>query len=467
MYEVFATVHTKSPTESSDNTISLILFVLLCYGIIFLAEALREASDFQIKEIPFMKQKQVNIHDLIMNVCAELERIGYQKYYVWGHLYVAMTTIEKYHTMNNQLYYNSKLTAEIVADMHKRFQNGEISGCRRSVFVKAAKYLDEYFANKRITFGRDTYVPKPVLCNDFQDVLCAFMKSRDFYSTTERGFEWAIRKYLLFLQDRGYSNIADISISDVKDFITGIGKAYSVATLRDIQCYVRQFHEFLHNQNFCALDCTGILSVRISKHHKEKDYITDKELSDTLAQIDTSTSLGKRNMAIILLAVSTGLRAKDISYLKLSDIDWENGEIHIIQSKTGGEVFLPLTVDAGKAIQDYILNARPQTNHSEIFISAVTPFRPIAAVSIRTMFAKYLNKAGITRVPFDGKTFHGLRRRMGHNLLCSGHSIHTIAQILGHKAVDSTHSYLSLDCDNLKMCSLDFSNIPVGGDSNV
>ena len=414
-----------------------------------------------------MKQKQISIHDLIMNVCCELEKIGYQKYYVWGHLYVAMKTIEKHHTINNQQNYNSKLTAEIVTDTHERFKSGEISGCRRSVFVKAAKYLDEYFENKQITLGRNTYVPKPILCNGFQDVLCVFMKSREFYSTTGRDFEWAIRKYLLFLQDRGYYDIADISISDVKDFITGIGKAYSVATLRDIQCYVRQFHEFLHNQGICTLDCTGLLSVRITKQHKEKDYITDKELSDTLAQIDTSTSLGKRNMAIILLAASTGLRAKDISYLKLSDIDWGNGEIHIVQSKTGGKVFLPLTVDAGKAIQEYILNARPQTNHPEIFISAVTPFRPIAAVSIRSMFDKYLRKAGITRVPFDGKTFHGLRRRMGHNLLCSGHSIHTIAQILGHKSVDSTNSYLSLDCDNLKMCSLDFVNIPVGGDSNA
>lgn len=414
-----------------------------------------------------MKQKQMDIHDLIMNVCFELEKIGYQKYYVWGHLYVAMTTIERHHTLNNQQYYDSKLTAEIVAATHDRFKDGEISGCRRSVLVKAAKYLDEYFEHNRITFGRDTYSSKPVLCNNFQDILCMFMNSRDFYSTTGRDFEWAIRKYLLFLQSRGYSNIADISISDVKAFIIGIGKSYSAATLRDIQCYVRQFHEFLRNQNICTLNCTGLLSVRVPIHHKEKEYITDKELSDALAQIDTNTALGKRNMAIILLAASTGLRAKDISYLKLSDIHWENGEIHLVQSKTGGEVFLPLTVDAGKAIQEYILHARPQSNHPEIFLSAVTPIRPIAAVSIRTMFAKYLKKAGITRVPFDGKTFHGLRRRMGHNLLCSGHSIHTIAQILGHKSVDSANSYLSLDCTNLKICSLDFSNIPVGGDSNA
>lgn len=74
---------------------------------------------------------------------------------------------------------------------------------------------------------------------------------------------------------------------------------------------------------------------------------------------------------------------------------------------------------------------------------------PMASVSVRTMFDKYLRQAGISRSPFDGKTFHGLRRRMGHNLLSAGCSINTIAQILGHQNTASTEKYLSLDYDRL------------------
>lgn len=289
------------------------------------------------------------------------------------------------------------------------------------------------------------------------------MNSRDFHSTTARDFEWAIRKYLLFLQNREYSDISSVSVSDVKDFVVEIATSYSVATLIDIQCYVRQFHTFLGKCGITVPECMGLLSCHVQRPHKEKDCITDEELNSVLAQIDLTTDLGKRNLAIILLGASTGLRAVDIAKLKLSNIDWERGEIHLIQSKTGGDICLPLMADAGRAIQEYILDVRPKVNDSEIFISAVAPFRPIASVSIRSMFAKYLSKAGIIRSPFDGKTFHGLRRRMGHNLLGADIPVTTIAQILGHKSISSTDRYLSLERDHLKLCALDFSNISVGG----
>lgn len=88
---------------------------------------------------------------------------------------------------------------------------------------------------------------------------------------------------------------------------------------------------------------------------------------------------------------------------------------------------------------------------------------PMASVSVRTMFDKYLRQAGISRSPFDGKTFHGLRRHIGHNLLSAGCSINTIAQILGHQNTASTEKYLSLDYDRLKLCALDFKHINVRG----
>lgn len=251
--------------------------------------------------------------------------------------------------------------------------------------------------------------------------------------------------------------------SGMCNLCTQIATTLSSSSLRDIQCYIRQFYSFLQEQNVKVPDCFNLLSYRVPLQHKVKDYITNDELDKILAQIDTNTALGKRNMAIILLAASTGLRSADIVRLKLSSIDWEQGKIYLVQSKTNGDVHLPLTADAGNAIKSYILSGRQASNHSEIFLSSVAPFMPMASVSVRTMFDKYLRKAGISRSPFDGKTFHGLRRRMGHNLLNSGCSINTIAQILGHRNTASTEKYLSLDYDRLKLCALDFKHIKVVG----
>ena len=77
------------------------------------------------------------------------------------------------------------------------------------------------------------------------------------------------------------------------------------------------------------------------------------------------------------------------------------------------------------------------------------------------LFDRYCKKAGIERKPFDGKGFHGLRRRLGKNLLVSGSSVAVVSQVLGHQNTETAKHYLSLDSENLKECALDFSGIPV------
>lgn len=83
------------------------------------------------------------------------------------------------------------------------------------------------------------------------------------------------------------------------------------------------------------------------------------------------------------------------------------------------------------------------------------------AVSIGCMFQQYQRKAGIYRHAFDGKGFHGLRRRLAKKLLVTGTPLTTITQILGHDDPKSARQYLSLDTHNLKECALDFKGIPL------
>lgn len=194
-------------------------------------------------------------------------------------------------------------------------------------------------------------------------------------------------------------------------------------------------------------------------------YVTDEELEKILRVIDTETERGKRDYAIILLAATTGLRACDIIRLKLTDVDWRRGEITIVQDKTENKVYLPVLNDVGVALQDYILHARPSIPVPELFLTSRGIRGAIVdAMAIGDMFRNYEAKACVARQPFDGKGFHGLRRRLAKKLIVSGTSTATIAQILGHTEVQSTEKYLSLDTDNLRECALDFSGIPLKGE---
>lgn len=140
----------------------------------------------------------------------------------------------------------------------------------------------------------------------------------------------------------------------------------------------------------------------------------------SIAVIDTESDMGKRDRAIILTAATTGLRACDIIRLKLSDIDWRKSEIRLCQKKTGRTVYVPLVKEAEAALQDYILNAPPASDCPDVFLRAVAPKTAIAnAVCIGSMFQQYQKKDGITRHAFDGKGFHGLRRRLAKKRISS------------------------------------------------
>ena len=66
-----------------------------------------------------------------------------------------------------------------------------------------------------------------------------------------------------------------------------------------------------------------------------------------------------RDAAITLLALSTGLRACDITDLRLSDIDWRGQVISIVQQKTGSPLTVPLTALLVARLAEYVLDERP------------------------------------------------------------------------------------------------------------
>ena len=172
--------------------------------------------------------------------------------------------------------------------------------------------------------------------------------------------------------------------------------------------------------------------------------------------IDRRTATGKRAYAVMLLGTVLGLRACDIINLKRADIDWVNGELRILQSKTGRTVVLPLTKDVGEALEDYILNARPDSNAPQIFLRLSGAFAPLkCAVTIGDIYRNCCIAAGLP----VSKKFHTLRRSLGTSMLGSGSPVTMVAQVLGQSDADSTKKYIAGDYEHMKMCALSFDEI--------
>jgi len=226
---------------------------------------------------------------------------------------------------------------------------------------------------------------------------------------------------------------------------------------------LRTFLDYLRSHSIVSKDFQPMLNKPAQRKKRVLPCFSHEEVEAILGQIDTNTKQGKRDYAILFLASHTGLRSIDIVNLRLSDLDWRNSSIHIVQRKTSRPLVLPLEIDTGNAIAKYILEARPESTSEFIFLRTFAPYTKLEDCGTTdSILGKYLNGAGILRQPGDGRSFHALRRSMGTWMLESGVPLITISQVLGHKEQDSTKQYLSMDHVRLASCALDFQDIPLG-----
>lgn len=167
-----------------------------------------------------------------------------------------------------------------------------------------------------------------------------------------------------------------------------------------------------------------------------------------------------RNKAITILAMNTGLRAVDICTLRLQDIGWEQGVIHIEQQKTRRSHDIPLTEAIGNALVNYLLNERLPSNLDFVFFRTVAPHGPLMSHSgIRNGLCNVVNDSDIEakgRIYGTRITRHSTASRMLRN----GVPLPVISEDLGHGNKNSVMIYITTDDAKLAECTLP---LPRGG----
>ena len=174
-------------------------------------------------------------------------------------------------------------------------------------------------------------------------------------------------------------------------------------------------------------------------------YIQPEEINLVIDACDDSTIIGSRDKAIILFLARIGLRACDVSGLKLDDIDWKNGTVLVI-GKNRQETKLPLSQDVGDALLDYLL-VRPTVSNRFMFITATAPWVGITASGVSAVAVRAIRRADIGAPSYGSHVF---RHSAATALLRQGCSLETIGIVLRHASVETTAHYAKVDMDLLK-----------------
>lgn len=222
---------------------------------------------------------------------------------------------------------------------------------------------------------------------------------------------------------------------------------------------IRNFLSYLYSLGKTRKD----LSLVVPRHNYKKQaklpsVYTREEVSIILGSIDRSTGTGKRDYAIIMLAVRLGLRASDISGLEFEHLLWSQNTISFQQRKTKETIRLPLTSDVGEALIDYIKYARPISKDTFVFLEKIYPHHPIHSKRVSKTADRIILGSGV-KVGDRKHGSHALRHTMASMLLEKQVSLPVISSILGHSGIQTSMCYLRIDIETLRQCAVEVPEI--------
>ena len=261
------------------------------------------------------------------------------------------------------------------------------------------------------------------------------------YLSEERGLAAStITNYVsvarLFLAQ--HFDVLDVlTVRHVLDFVAEQCRRYHPAYLT---VGLRAFLRYGHRQNLMpgslAEAVPAVASWRLSSLPQP---VESTQVRALLERCDRSTAFGRRDFAILTMLVRLGLRAGEVATLRLCDIDWRGGELEISGKGTRTDR-LPLPVDVGQAVADWLTNGRPECDHANVFSGLRAPRRALSSGAVSTVVRSASQRAGLT-----GVHAHRLRHSAATEMLRAGSNLREVGQILRHHKLSTTALYAKVD----------------------
>lgn len=177
------------------------------------------------------------------------------------------------------------------------------------------------------------------------------------------------------------------------------------------------------------------------------DQITRRRF---LCCFDRATPIGRRDYAIALCFTELALRANEVAALTLDDVNWRASTVRLRQTKQRRERLLPLPSRSARALAAYLQRGRPAVEHRAVFVSHWAPRgRPLSTDGVRNVIARAFARCGI-----EATGPHILRRSWATLAHQRGAGLKLIADILGHRSLETTAPYAQVHFEELRQAAL-------------
>lgn len=252
-----------------------------------------------------------------------------------------------------------------------------------------------------------------------------------------------VRAFLL--RQFGHRSVAidQIKPSDIARFIALSSEGFKPASAQVIVCAVRsylRYRAFLgdHTEPLIAA-APSVAQWRLATVPKA---LSTDNVERVLNAFDRTTAIGRRDYAIVRCLADLGLRASEVANLQIDDVNWRAGTLTIKGTKGQRVQMLPLPIQTGEAIVDYLRDGRPPTRLRTLFVRHRGPVdRPVSGGVVGSAIRRASGRCNLE--PRIGT--HILRHTAACRMLQAGASMKDIADVLRHRRLDTTMIYAKVD----------------------
>ena len=320
---------------------------------------------------------------------------------------------------------NQKLITEIEQRMLKKLDNSQL--------IELRCVLNQVFANVEVIATKESTGTE-----NNQELLISFLAAKRIEGCSEKSLRYYEKTIIAALTSVG-KGLKHITTEDLRAYLTDYQteKKSSKVTMDNIRRILSSFFSWLEDEDY-------IIKSPVRRIHKVKTSKTIKETySDENLEVMRDNCIEIRDLAMIDMLASTGMRVGEMVLLNRNDIDFNEREC-VVFGKGDKERMVYFDARTKLHLQ-YYLDSRTDDNPA-LFVSLRSPHKRLKIGGIELRLRKLGKQLGINKVHP-----HKFRRTLATMAIDKGMPIEQLQRLLGHQRIDTTLQYAMVKQSNVKL----------------
>ena len=271
-----------------------------------------------------------------------------------------------------------------------------------------------------------------------EQLLESFLSAKRIEGCSEKSLTY-YRATIEMILTKVEKNVREMTTDDIRAYLTGYQeeKQSSKVTVDNIRRILSSFFSWLEDEDY-------ILKSPVRRIHKVKTSSTIKETyTDEALEKMRDNCYELRDLALIDILASTGMRVGELVLLNRDDIDFEKREC-VVFGKGSKERMVYFDARAKIHLQNY-LQQRMDENQA-LFVTLRAPHNRLNIGGIESILRELGKRLDISKVHP-----HKFRRTLATMAIDKGMPIEQLQKLLGHKRIDTTLQYAMVKQSNVKL----------------